>query len=65
MYRMSVQQDGAHPNSVVGVEQVLTAVANHDLTEIFVPAEMNAKCSVFRILGADLEVLPHLHRFIL
>jgi len=65
MCQMPFQQDRDHVDSVVGVEQVLTAVADHDLTEILVPAEVNAKCSVFRILGADLEVLPHFNDFAL
>ena len=38
-------------------------MADHHLAKVAIPAEMNAYGSIFRILGADLEVLPHLCSF--
>ena len=37
-----------------------TAMADHHLAKVAIPAEMNAHGSIFRILSPDLEVLPHL-----
>ena len=46
--------------SVVGVVEMPAAVADHHLGELLIPAEMNPQGSGLGILGADLEVLPHL-----
>ena len=45
--------------SVIRVVEVLTAMADHHLRKVGVPAEVNTESAVFGVLGSDLEVLPH------
>ena len=39
---------------------MLAAMADHHSAKLGIPAEMNTQRAVFGILGANLEVLPHL-----
>ena len=45
---------------MIWVEKMPAAMADHHLAKVAIPAEMNANGPVFRILSANLEVLPHL-----